>query len=100
MDKKAYEQMKKVYTESLGKLYNRDLKNLFDTAKEKIPIAGLATTPTTLIGLDRDQWTLEANSQDRKKYDSVLEQVLTQLEPVFIQEQQFCVNFFQVNCVI
>ncbi|CAH0552972.1 unnamed protein product [Brassicogethes aeneus] len=99
MDKKSYEQMKKVYTESLGKLYNRDLKNLFDSAREKIPVVGVATTPTTLIGLDRDQWTLDTNSQDRNKYDSVLEQVLTQLEPVFMQEQQFCVNFFQLDVI-
>lgn len=56
-----------------------------------------ATTPTTLLGLDRDLWTLETTAQDRNKYKSTLEQVLTQLEPVLMQEQQFCVAFFQVG---
>lgn len=54
------------------------------------------SSPTSLIGLDKDLWTLETSSQDRKRYDTILEQVLTQLEPVFMQEQQFCVKFFQV----
>lgn len=36
MDRKAYDSLRKVYTDSLGKLYERDLRNLFDTAKEKI----------------------------------------------------------------
>lgn len=55
------------------------------------------SSPTSLIGLDKDLWTLETSSQDRKRYDTILEQVLTQLEPVFMQEQQFCVKFFQVS---
>ncbi|KAJ8962253.1 hypothetical protein NQ318_018227 [Aromia moschata] len=164
MDKKMYESLKDVYTSSLGKLYDRDLRSLFNTAREKI--AGLSNTsircrhsqhrcqsiafltrpqhsrlcatetdsiillhlipsvwpalgrignstrvgeawatfsavssPTSLIGLDRDMWTLETSSQDRKRYDTVLEQVLTQLEPVFLQEQQFCVKFFQLDVI-
>lgn len=97
MDRKSYESLKTVYTNSLGKLYERDLKTLFDTAKSKITMINLATSPTTLIGLDRDMWTLETNSHDRKNYKEVLEQVLTQLEPVCLQEQQFCVNFFQLD---
>lgn len=57
---------------------------------------GTATTPTTLLGLDRDLWTLETTALDRNKYKTTLEQVLIQLEPVLMQEQQFCVSFFQV----
>ncbi|XP_044259494.1 exocyst complex component 1 isoform X2 [Tribolium madens] len=97
MDRKSYESLKSVYTNSLGKLYERDLKNLFELAKAKIAAPGLATSPTTLIGLDREMWTLETNSNDRKNYKATLEQVLTQLEPVCLQEQQFCVNFFQLD---
>lgn len=97
MDRKSYESLKAVYTSSLGKLYERDLKNLFDAAKNKIcGITPLATSPSTLIGLDRDLWTIETNSQDRRNYRATLEQVLSQLEPVCLQEQQFCVSFFQV----
>lgn len=36
MDRKAYESLKKVYTDSLGKLYDRDIKNLFENAKDRI----------------------------------------------------------------
>lgn len=31
-----YESLKEVYTTSLGKLYDRDLRGLFNTAREKI----------------------------------------------------------------
>ncbi|KAJ8969647.1 hypothetical protein NQ314_001649 [Rhamnusium bicolor] len=99
MDKKMYESLKDIYTTSLGKLYDRDLRGLFNTAREKISAYGALSSPTSLIGLDRDLWTLETNSQDRKRYDTVLEQVLTQLEPVFMQEQQFCVKFFQLDVI-
>lgn len=57
------------------------------------------TTPTkntALIGMDKELWSLDVSLETRKNYDSVLEQVLTQLEPVCLQEQQFCVAFFQV----
>ncbi|CAH1965658.1 unnamed protein product [Acanthoscelides obtectus] len=99
MDKKMYESLKEVYTSSLGKLYDRDLRGLFNAAREKIEANGNVSTPTTLIGLDRDQWTLETSTQDRQRYDKVLEKVLTQLEPVFMQEQQFCVKFFQLDVI-
>ncbi|KAJ8968991.1 hypothetical protein NQ317_014494 [Molorchus minor] len=97
MDKKIYESLKDVYTTSLGKLYDRDLRGLFNTAREKIEAFNTVSSPTALIGLDRDMWSLETSVQDRKRYDTVLEQVLTQLEPVLLQEQQFCVKFFQTT---
>ncbi|KAJ3665475.1 hypothetical protein Zmor_000968 [Zophobas morio] len=97
MDRKSYDSLKSVYTNSLGKLYERDLKNLFELAKTRIAAPGIATSPTTLIGLDRDMWSLETSTHDRKTYKVTLEQVLTQLEPVCLQEQQFCVAFFQLD---
>lgn len=36
MDSKAYDFLKKVYTESLGKVYERDLRHLFVVARERI----------------------------------------------------------------
>lgn len=58
-------------------------------------------TPTrnnnVLLGLDREQWNLETTTVERNRYESTLEQVLALLEPVCMQEQQFCVSFFQVN---
>lgn len=100
MDNSAYQQLRKVYTDSLGKLYERDLKHLFEVAKEKIAVSGPVTTPTrntTLLGLDREQWSSEIEPKDRHRYDSTLEQVLSLLEPVCLQEQQFCVSFFQLD---
>lgn len=58
-----------------------------------------AVTPTkntALLGLDRDQWNLDITTIDRNRYESTLQHVLTLLEPVCLQEQQFCVSFFQV----
>lgn len=65
-----------------------------------ILVSTAVSTPTknlALLGVDREQWTSDVIPEDRKKYDSVLEQVLSLLEPVCLQEQQFCVSFFQVN---
>lgn len=36
MDSKAYDFLKRVYTESLGKVYERDLRHLFEVARDKI----------------------------------------------------------------
>uniref|UniRef100_A0A6P7G551 Exocyst complex component 1 n=1 Tax=Diabrotica virgifera virgifera TaxID=50390 RepID=A0A6P7G551_DIAVI len=99
MDKQMYESLKEIYTSSLGKLYDRDLKILFSVGREKIAVYGNVVSPTTIIGVDRDQWTLETSTKDRERYDLVLEQVLTQLEPVFMQEQQFCLKFFQLDVI-
>lgn len=97
MDRKNFESLKNVYTTSLGKLYDRDLRGLFNAAREKIAVNFTLPSPNALIGLEKEQWTPEASSQNRKRFDTVLEQVLTQLEPVFMQEQQFCVKFFQLD---
>lgn len=97
MDRKNFDSLKEIYTTSLGKLYDRDLRGLFNAARDKIIVNSALPSPTALIGLEKDQWSQEASSQDRRRYDNVLEQVLTQLEPVFMQEQQFCVKFFQLD---
>ena len=99
MDRKVYEHLKNLYTESLGKLYDRDVKRLFEMAKDRIGVSGSVSSPTrnvALLGLDRDQWTLETTTIEKNTYESTLDQLLTQLEPVCLQEQQFCVTFFQV----
>lgn len=98
MDQKSYKQLKNVYTDSFGKLYETNLKNLFEFAREKIGVTGLPNAlPVCLIGHDRDLWTLETSPENRAKYDDCLDKVLVQLEPVCLQEQQFCVAFFQLD---
>lgn len=65
-----------------------------------LSVSTAVSTPTknvALLGVDREQWTSDVVPADRKNYDSVLEQVLSLLEPVCLQEQQFCVLFFQVS---
>lgn len=98
MDRKAYDSLRRVYTDSLGKLYEKDLKALFENAKENISQISTVTPRkiSALIGVDRDLWSFETTTIDRQRYESTLQQVLTLLEPVFLQEQQFCVSFFQV----
>lgn len=99
MDRKAYDSLRKVYTDSFGKLYERDLRNMFDAAKEKVAVTS-PLTPTknsVLLGFDRDQWSLEITTDDRNLFVATLEQVLSLLEPVCSQEQQFCMSFFQLD---
>ncbi|KAK4883341.1 hypothetical protein RN001_006660 [Aquatica leii] len=100
MDRKAYDGLRKVYTDSLGKLYDRDIRNLFEIGKEKIISTSQVATPiktSALLGLDREQWTIDTTANERYHYEATLEQVLSQLEPICLQEQQFCVSFFQLD---
>nr|XP_022906729.1 exocyst complex component 1 [Onthophagus taurus] len=99
MDRKAYDYLRKSYTESFGKLYEKDLRRLFEIARESIGVVNNLTLPVknvALLGSDID-WTLEASTKDRANFKVVLDKVLTQLEPVCLQEQLFCVNFFQLD---
>ncbi|KAK5650695.1 hypothetical protein RI129_001724 [Pyrocoelia pectoralis] len=100
MDRKAYDGLRKVYTDSLGKLYDRDIRSLFELAKERVANTSQITSPiktSALLGLDREQWTIDTTPGERTRYEGTLEQVLTQLEPICLQEQQFCVAFFQLD---
>lgn len=55
--------------------------------------------PYGLLGVDREQWSSNVDSYERQKYDTVLESVLAELEPVCLSEQQFCVSFFQLDII-
>ncbi|KAK9882783.1 hypothetical protein WA026_023201 [Henosepilachna vigintioctopunctata] len=97
MDQKSYRQLKNVYTDSFGKLYETNVRSLIESARDKIGVTQTLTSPVSLLGQDKDAWTLEISDTNRKKYDTILDQVLTQLEPVCLQEQMFCVKFFQLD---
>ncbi|KAF5308647.1 hypothetical protein FQR65_LT06108 [Abscondita terminalis] len=100
MDRKAYDGLRKLYTDSLGKLYDRDIRNLFEIGKERIASTSQVASPikaSVLLGLDREQWTIDTTITERNHYEATLEQVLSQLEPICLQEQQFCVSFFQLD---
>lgn len=115
MDPQAYEALAKVYTSSLSKVYERDIRYFFEQAKiivlknhvideantstgskskpqqTKVPVYGI-------LGIPKDQWsTAIIDEHERKRFDGVLEKVLTELEPVALSEQKFCINFFQLD---
>lgn len=53
--------------------------------------------PYGTLGVNRDQWGPGVESSERERFDTVLEKVLAELEPVALQEQMFCINFFQMD---
>jgi len=50
-----------------------------------------------LLGVDKEFWAQESNAQERQRFDQVLEAVLSELEPICLSEQNFCVSFFQLD---
>lgn len=58
---------------------------------------GKASVSSGLLGVERDQWDIEIDQAERQRFDEVLEKVLSQLEPVCLAEQNFCVSFFQLD---
>lgn len=115
MDNHAYEALAKVYTSSLSKVCERDIRTFFDQAKSLImknivhdemntSISGKSKVQTAkaplygILGLPKDQWSSSAvDNHERQRFDMVLEKVLTELEPMALHEQMFCINFFQLS---
>lgn len=50
-----------------------------------------------LLGVDREFWAQECDAQERQRFDQVLEAVLSELEPICLSEQNFCISFFQLD---
>nr|CAG4643786.1 EOG090X02H9 [Lepidurus arcticus] len=132
LDRHTYDELIKVYTSSLSKLYERDIRTFFEearlkalTIKEKkvrgsdsgsengssggsssavkrgqgTPNVGTNVQPAQqcLLGLEPELWVSDLESGDRKRLDELLECVLTELEPICLTEQEFCVTFFQLE---
>lgn len=51
---------------------------------------------SALLGIEREQWS-ESDPGERARFNQIFEKVLSQLEPVCLSEQQFCINFFQLD---
>lgn len=47
--------------------------------------------------MDKEFWAQESDTQERQRFDQVLETVLSELEPICLSEQNFCVSFFQLD---
>ncbi|KAH8300433.1 hypothetical protein KR018_005356 [Drosophila ironensis] len=116
MDRKTYDGLMRVYTASLSKIYDRDVRNFFNLAKlqvsEKLRSSredldmstssrksAVSTIPYGTLGINREQWGPGVESADRIRFDALLEKVLAELEPIALQEQLFCINFFQMDVI-
>lgn len=60
-------------------------------------IGSRTSGPSGLLGIEKEQWTHDFDEEERTRFDQVLEIVLSQLEPVCLSEQNFCVSFFQLD---
>lgn len=114
MDRKAYDALTRVYTVSLSKIYEHDIRIFFEQAKSQIigrddelntsvsKIKGqqakqAVTQSYGILGINREQWSTGIESSERQRFDSILEKVLTELEPIALNEQLFCIYFFQLD---
>lgn len=115
MDRKAYDGLTKVYTTSMGKVYDREMRHFFEQARQMISTnkdemsasmtGKFKTQPTTkqvaqpygLLGINRELWSNGVEANERQKFDLILEKVLAELEPVALSEQMFCIGFFQLD---
>lgn len=123
MDRKTYDALIKVYTSSLSKVYDRDIRVFFESAKQAISVKRFGSRedlnsssmsnklklgqqsnkppshPYGILGINREQWSAGAEPAERQKFDSILEKVLAELEPVALSEQHFCIAFFQLDVI-
>ncbi|GAB0097853.1 Exocyst complex component 1 [Sergentomyia squamirostris] len=108
MDRKAYDQLAKVYTSSLNKVYDREIRHFFDQARQQVMREDVTAStsasrgktilhPYGIIGVNRDLWAPGIDGPERQKLDGILEKVLGDLEPVALSEQMFCISFFQMD---
>lgn len=115
MDDKSFEKLAKIYTNSLSKIYDRDIRQFFDSARAQIRLDDLNTSTESgskassassskqqsvqygMIGVNRDLWPAAIDTEERRKLDNLLEKVLGDLEPVALSEQQFCISFFRME---
>ncbi|XP_043276360.1 exocyst complex component 1 [Venturia canescens] len=111
LDNKAFQQLTKVYTGTMSKLYQRDLKLFFEEAKNRLintrPHANSSKSssqkgedliaPAPLCLLSGESW---APQGEGALLDSLLDRALSQLQPVCLAEQAFCVAFLQLDVVL
>lgn len=117
MDRKTYDGLTKVYTTSLSKVYEREIRHFFEqarsmtsnqladldmttsmTSKFKSPqSAKQVAQPYGILGVNREQWSSGLDPTERQRFDTILEKVLAELEPVALSEQHFCIKFFQLD---
>lgn len=117
MDRKMYDGLTRVYTSAMGKVYERELKNFFDLARASIspqllndsemntsisskfksPQSKQVSQPYGILGISKEQWTNGLDARERQRLEAIMDKVLTELEPVALSEQLFCIRFFQLD---
>ncbi|XP_076297981.1 exocyst complex component Sec3 [Lasioglossum baleicum] len=111
LDNKAFIQLTKVYTDTMSKLYKRDLKRFFEEARNKLISKRLQANtsrssgqkaedllnPAPICLLSSEVW---APVGDGNLLDSVLDCMLSQMQPVCLAEQAFCISFLQLDSVL
>lgn len=111
LDNKAFIQLTKVYTDTMSKLYKRDLKRFFEEAKNKLinkrfqantsrssgQKAEDLLNPAPICLLSGEVW---APVGDGNLLDSLLDCMLSQMQPVCLAEQAFCISFLQLDSVL
>lgn len=118
MDRKAYDGLTRVYTTSMSKVYEREIRHFFELARASISsqLSGdnemntsmsskfkspqsvkQIAQPWGILGVNKEQWSHSLDAAERQRFDSILEKVLAELEPVALSEQHFCIRFFQLD---
>lgn len=119
-DYSCFSLLVEVYTSSLCKLYEKEIKNFFELAKERISgksgadkrarvsgssqdLGGKGSTKqwsSSLLGMDPEHFGSELDLAEREVFDKLIEQMLSALEPVCLAEQDFCIKFFGLGSEI
>lgn len=118
MDRKAYDGLTRVYTTSMSKVYEREIRHFFELARASISSqlssdnemntsmsskfkspqsVKQVAQPWGILGVNKEQWSHGLDATERQRFDSILEKVLAELEPVALSEQHFCIRFFQLD---
>lgn len=115
-DKDAYYKLSKVYIDSISKLYERELQEFFETARQTLQLKTKSVdgkkyslakegkgsagdlsklgTRSGKLGSFQDGRGSDQDLTGRQKFDMVFSQILSELNPVCKDEQDFSTEFF------
>ncbi|XP_064636465.1 exocyst complex component 1-like isoform X2 [Lineus longissimus] len=119
-DPSSFSKLAKVYTENLSRIYDREVKEFVEAARqrlmaskgEKKSFGPRLTGSSSSLNKSSDNRGRSASIQlgdsdsyhgsdvdlsNRTKFDQVFDKVLSELEPVCLAEQDFCVKFFHLT---
>nr|XP_022323455.1 exocyst complex component 1-like isoform X4 [Crassostrea virginica] len=118
----CFTELSKVYTQNLSKLYNKEIQDFLDMAKQKLGSkpdknklgvgvglsaqarSGSSTSLNrkmsgSIQSLNSDNISMHGSNIDlamRHLFDQIIDKILSELEPVCLSEQDFCVRFFHL----